>query len=260
VVIYVITAIESNTMKNILFFTTLLASVVAAGQQYELPVQAPREQLIRHTFFSLSYSEGYELPSWAAYQLTPDQAKATGTCREKYTEDRMVTTGTSSTKDYRDAGFIMAQLVPCEDMFISPGAVEESFLMSNVVPQKPAFNKFIWKTNEKLVREWAKEGNTLYIVAGPVLADAPFGSFGPNKVSIPTRYYKAVLDVHGERAIGFLFRNNVASGTPKSFAISVDELEKITGLDFYPSLPDDLEQAVESSSDFSKWNFKALEQ
>jgi endonuclease G, mitochondrial len=247
-------------MKNILFVTSMLTSLAVCAQQYELPVQAQREQLVKHTLFCLSYSEGYELPSWAAYQLTPEQAKATGTAREKYTEDKMVTTGTSTTKDYRDAGFIMAQLVPFEDMFTSPAAVEESFLMSNVVPQKPAFNKFIWKNNEKLVREWAKEGNTLYIVDGPVLADAPFGSFGPSKVSIPTRYYKAVLDVHGERAIGFLYRNNVASGNPKSFAVSVDELEKITGLDFFPSLPDNLEQVVESSTDFSKWNFKALDQ
>jgi endonuclease G, mitochondrial len=247
-------------MKSIILMTAMLISVIASAQQYELPVQAPREQPVKHTLFSLSYSEGYELPSWAAYQLTPEQAKATGTCREKYAEDPMVTTGSSEPKDYRDAGFIMAQLIPFEDMLTSPKAAEEAFLMSNVVPQKPAFNKFIWKANEKLVREWAKEGNTLYIVAGPVLADAPFGSFGPNKISIPTRYYKAVLDVNGKRAIGFLFRNNVASGTPKFFAVSVDELEKITGLDFFPSLPDDIEQAVESSTDFSKWNFKALEQ
>jgi len=247
-------------MKNILFIFASLLSAYASAQTYELPVQASREQLVKHTLFRLSYSEGYELPSWAAWQLTPDQARATGTFREKYDEDPMVATGTSSTKDYRDAGFIMAQLVPVEDMFISPQAVTESFLMSNIVPQKPAFNKYIWKTNAKLIREWAKEGNTLYIVSGPVLADAPFGSFGPNKVSIPTRYYKAVLDVNGERAIGFLFRNNVASGTPKSFAVSVDDLEKITGLDFFPSLPDNLEQKVEGSSDFSKWNFKVLEQ
>jgi endonuclease G len=125
---------------------------------------------------------------------------------------------------------------------------------------KPAFNKYVWKAMEKLIREWAKEGNTLYIIAGPVLADAPFGTFGPNKVSIPLRYYKAVLDVISERAIGFLIRNNVASGAPKSFALSVDELEEITGLDLFPQLPDQLEQKVESSTDFTKWNFKALEQ
>jgi endonuclease G len=247
-------------MKLTFLSLALIATSAISGQKYEQPVQAPREQQIVHTHFTLSYSEGYELPSWAAYQLTPQQAKATGTIREKYAVDPLVTTGTSTTKDYRNAGFIMTQLVPAEDMFSYPEAVEETFLMSNVVPQKPAFNKFIWKTNAKLVREWAKEGNTLYVVTGPVLADAPFGSFGPSKISIPTRYYKAVLDVNGERAIGFLFRNNVASGKPKSFAISVDELEKITGLDFFPSLPDKLEEAVESSTDFSKWNFKALEQ
>jgi endonuclease G, mitochondrial len=230
------------------------------AQQYELPAPSPREQQVKHTGFTLSYNEGYELTSWAAYQLTQEQAKATGTFKEKYTEDPLVTTGTATTKDYRDAGFIIGQLVPPEDMLPSQQAVNETFLMSNTVPQKPAFNKYVWKVMEKLIREWAKEGNTLYVVTGPVLADAPFGTFGPNKISIPERYYKAVLDLNGERAIGFVFRINVASGVPKSFALSVDELEKITGLDFFPELPDALEQKVEASSDFTKWNFKALEQ
>ena len=247
-------------MKQLLILSFGVLCYAASAQNYELPVQAPREQQVQHTLFMLSYNEGYEMASWVAYKLTPEQAKATGTYKEKYSEDPMVTTGTATIKDYKDAGFIMGQLVPPEDMFTSQQAVNETFLISNTVPQKPAFNKYIWKTNEKLIREWAKEGNTLYIVTGPVLADAPFGSFGPNKVSIVTRFYKAVLDMNGERAIGFVFRNNASSGTQKSFAISVDELEKITGIDFFPSLPDDLEQKVEGSKDFTKWNFKALEQ
>ena len=247
-------------MKNILFLSAGLFSIATFGQQYELPSQATREQQVTHSLFTLSYHEGYELASWVAWQVTPEQAKATGTCKEKFSEDPGVTTETSSPKDYRDAGFIMAQLAPPEDMFTSPKAVEETFLMSNVVPQKPAFNKYIWKTNEKLVREWAKEGHTLYVVAGPVLTDAPFGTFGGNKVSIPVRYFKAVLDADGARAIGFVFRNSVSTGTPKSFAVSVDELEKITGIDFFPALSDDVENATESSNDFAKWNFKALEQ
>jgi endonuclease G len=247
-------------MKNILFLSFVLMGAVTFAQQYELPAQATREQQVKHTLFTLSYNEGYEMASWVAYQLTPEQARATGTFKEKYSEDPKVTTGTATTKDYKDAGFIMGQLVPPEDMFTSQQAVDETFLISNTVPQKPAFNKYIWKTNEKLIREWAKEGNTLYIITGPVLTDAPFGTFGPNKVSIVSRFYKAALDVKGERAIGFIFRNNASSGSPKSFALSVDELEKITGIDFFPALPDELEQKVESSADFTKWNFKALEQ
>lgn len=247
-------------MKRIIILFLTLNSLVVCAQKFELPAPSPREQQVQHTLFTISYNEGYELPSWAAWQLTPEQAKATGTFKEKYTEDPKVTTGTASNKDYKDAGFIIGQLVPPEDMFTSPQAMDETFLMSNTVPVKPAFNKYVWEVLEKLIREWAKEGNTLYIVAGPVLQDAPFGTFGPNKISIPTRYYKAVLDVNGERAIGFLIRSNVASGAPKSFAVSVDELEKITGLDFFRELNDQLEQKMEASNDFTKWNFKALEQ
>jgi len=247
-------------MKRILLLSTCIVSLNVLSQQFELPAPGPREQQVKHTLFALSYNEGYELASWAAYQLTPEQARTTGTFKEKYVEDPLVTTGSAAVKDYKDAGFIMGQLVPPEDMFVSPQALEETFLTSNTVPHKPSFNKNVWKLIEKLAREWAKEGNTLYIVTGPVLADAPFGTFGPNKISIVERYYKAILDVTGERAIAFVIRGNVATGVPKSFAITVDELEKVTGIDFFPSLPDDLEQKVEADHDFTKWNFKALEQ
>lgn len=248
-------------MKILVLLAGMCWLPVLHGQTaYELPTPNAREETIRQTAFTYSYNEGYELASWAAWQLTPAQAAATGIVKGKFTEDKVIASGTSSPKDYKDAGFIMGQLVAPEDMVLWPKALEECFFMSNVVPQKPAFNKYIWKAVENLVREWAKEGNTIYIVAGPVLADAPFGTFGDNKVSIPVRYYKAVLDVHANRAIGFIFRNNMSSGTPKSFAVSVDELEKTTRMDFFPALPDEVEQAVEASTDFTLWNWRALEQ
>lgn len=247
-------------MKAYLSFILSAISLMCFTQQYEIPSPVPREQQVKHSFYSLSYNEGYELASWAAWQLTPEQAKAQGDIKGKFNEDPLVSTGSASVKDYKDAGFIMGQLVPPEDMLLSQPALTETFFTSNTVPQKPVFNKNIWKKLESLIREWAKEGNTLYIAAGPVLTDAPFGTFGPNKISIPNRFYKVVLDVRGERAIGFIFRNNVSSGALKSFALSVDEVEKITGIDFFHSLPDDLEQKVEASSDFNKWNFRALEQ
>ena len=248
-------------MKTIFFvFLTIFCTKLGAQNSYELASPMPRELPVKHTCFSLSYNEGYELPSWAAYKLTPEMAKASGTVKEKYDEDPMVTTGSSSTKDYRDAGFVMGQLVPVEDMTSDLKAASETFLMSNVVPQKIGFNKYIWKVLERLVREWAKEGNILYIAAGPVLTDAPFGTFGENKVAIPIRYYKVICDVNGERAIGFLFRGNTSTGTLTSFAVTVDEIEKITGIDFFYTIQDDTEQRLESSIDLSKWNFNALSQ
>jgi endonuclease G len=249
-----------NTGISLLAIILFVYSYVKAQENYEIPSAMPRELLVKHNCFVLSYNEGYEMPSWAAYKLTPEMAKATGTFKEKFREDLMVSTGSSSPKDYKDAGFIMGQLVPAEDMLFDVKACDETFFMSNIVPQKIGFNKFLWKNLEQLIREWAKEGNILYIAAGPVLADGPFGTFGINKVAIPTRYYKVLLDVKGERAIGFLFRANASSGTLKSYALSVDELEKVTGIDFFINLPDDIEEKLESTLELTKWNFEALKQ
>jgi endonuclease G len=248
-------------MRALLFVSlAFIGMSLQAQEAYEIASAMPRELSIKHTHFVLSYNEGNELPSWAAYALTPEMARASGTIKEKYAEDPLVSTGSSSAKDYKNAGFVMGQLVPTEDMLLDLKTAPETYLMSNIVPHKVGFNKFLWKSLEQLVREWAKEGNTLYIAAGPVLADGPFGSFGENKVAIPLRYYKVILDLNGERAIGFMFRVNTSSGTLTSYTLPVDEVEKVTGIDFFINVPDDLEQKLESTLDLKKWNFKALKQ
>jgi endonuclease G len=248
-------------MKQIVFlFMVSLSLTLPAQEAYEIASAMPRELPVKHSHYTLSYNEGCELPSWAAYMLTPEMAKAAGTIKEKYSEDPLVSTGSSSTKDYKDAGFVMGQLVPVEDMVFDLKTSAETYYMSNIVPQKVGFNKYLWKGLELLIREWAKEGNTLYITAGPVLADGPFGTFGENKVAIPTRYYKVILDLNGERAIGFMFRANSSSGALKSYALSVNDIEKITGIDFFINLPDDIEEKLESTLDLSDWNFEALKQ
>jgi endonuclease G len=248
-------------MKTLLFiFLVISGSCLMAQEAYEIASAMPRELPIKHMHFTLSYNEGNELPSWAAYALTPDMAKASGTVKEKYAEDPLVSTGSSSAKDYKDAGFVMGQLVPAEDMLLDLQTARETYLMSNIVPHKVGFHKFLWKSLEQLIREWAKEGNTLYIAAGPVLADGPFGSFGENKVAIPSRYYKVIMDLNGERAIGFIFRVNTSSGTLTSFALPVDKVEKATGIDFFINVPDNVEEKLESELDLKKWNFEALKQ
>jgi endonuclease G len=248
-------------MKTIFAISlALICAILPAQEGYEIASAMPRELPVKHSRFTLSFNEGNELPSWVAYALTPEMAKATGTVKEKYHEDPMVSTGSSSPKDYKNAGFVMAQLVPAEDMMIDPEAAAETYLMSNIVPQKVGFNKFLWRGLEPLIREWAKEGNTLYIAAGPVLADGPFGTFGENKVAIPSRYYKVILDSNGERAIGFVFRVNTSTGSLNSYALSVDEVEKITGIDFFINVPDEMEEKLESTLDLTKWNFDALKQ
>lgn len=247
-------------MKNLFLLVITLLSLDLSGQeQIELPALKAREELVKHKFFILSYVEGYELASWVAYELKADKLLDNIAFKAKYLEDPLISTGSATKKDYKDAGFVLGQLVPAEDMMFSPEAITETFYYSNIVPQKSAFNKYTWKKMSDLIREWAKESGSLYVVSGPVLADAPFPTFGPNKVSIPSRFYKVVLDLKGERGMGFVVKSSVTSGSLKPYAMSVDKVEEITGIDFFSSLPDDLENRIEAEFNPEAWKFDLLD-
>ena len=232
---------------------------ISAQDQVGLPELKPREELVKHKYYTLAFVEGYELSSWVAYELKPDLLKADLTIKEKYMEDPLVSTGSATKKDYKNAGFILGQLAPVKDMMYSEEAIAESYYYSNIVPQKTAFNKYSWEKAGDIIREWAKECGSLYVVSGPVLADAPFPTFGENKVSIPTRYYKVILDLKGQRGMGFVIKASMSTGSLKPYAMSIDKVEEITGINFFESLPDELESKIEAEFNTSDWKFDILE-
>ena len=124
--------------------------------------------------------------------------------------------------------------------------MEESFYYSNMSPQSPSFNRGIWKKLEELVRIWAVEYRTVYIATGPVLRTG-LPAIGPNRVSVPEYFYKVILDNQGPevKAIGFLMANQSSSADLRSLAITIDQVEQATGIDFFPLLPDEVEQKLE---------------
>ncbi|MBN2612358.1 MAG: DNA/RNA non-specific endonuclease [Bacteroidales bacterium] len=248
-------------MKRFLIFLISLSvfAGVSGQDNLELQVLKPREELVRHKHFALAFVEGYELASWVAYSLTANQLLGGIEYKEKFEEDPLVSTGSATKKDYKDAGYLPGQLVPAEDMMFSEEAVMETFYYSNTAPMKQAFYKYTWKKTEDMIREWVKETDTLYIVAGPVLADSPFPTFGENKVSIPSRFYKVVLDLKSGKGFGFMIKSSLSTGALKPTAMSIDEVEKITGIDFFSSLPDEDEEKIESGFNLSDWNFEILD-
>jgi endonuclease G len=236
-----------------------LSANLQAQEKIEFPAPQPHEQIIHHENYSLSYIEAYELASWVAYELTGEEAGSVIEYKEKYREDPDIKTGSATPKDYKKAGYIMGQLAFIEHMMMSETAATESFYLSAIVPHKLAFNKYVWKTLGNIIKAWAIECGSLFVVNGPVLADAPFGTFGESKVSIPERYYSVVLDLANERGLGFVIRNSMSSSSVKQYAVSINEVEKVTGLDFFPSLPDEQEERIESTFEPDKWNFEILE-
>lgn len=216
--------------------------------------QSACDQIIHHSYFSLCYSEKHEQALWVAYPLTPAMVNGAATRSDKFKSDPKVTTGSASPADYKGSGYDRGHLAPAADMKISIEAMDESFYMSNMSPQVPAFNRGIWSQLEDQVRDWVGNNDTLFIVSGGILSDS-LPEIGTNQVSVPELYYKIVLDLSPEpRIIAFLLPNQKGDKPLSSFLVSIDYLESISHIDFFPALPDSLENQLEMLIMTDKWS------
>jgi len=235
----------------------LLVTFLVSGLDLSLPAFNPEFDEIEHySGFSLKYSEEHEQAEWVAYQLTAEEVQGAADRTDNFRPDENISTRSAGLEDYKGSGYDRGHLAPAADMKWSEQAMEESFLMSNMSPQHPQFNREIWKKLEHRVREWAEENGEVYVVTGPVLTDGPYPAIGPNDVSVPRRFYKIILDYRepGIKAIAFLLPNRRCDQPLSVYALTIDQVESITGIDFYPALPDVEEDALESTIDLRLWD------
>lgn len=197
------------------------------------------DTIIRHAGFDLRYNELYEQAAWVAYILTRYEVESGNEERsENFRPDTSVTTGSAVLRDYAGSGYDRGHLAPAADMKWSPVAMSESFLLSNMSPQVPGFNRGVWSRLESRVREWAVDNDSLLVITGPVLKDID-KFIGENKVGVPKYYFKVLADISSPsyKAIGFIIENKSSSADLLSFAVPIDSIEKLTGLDFFSRLP-----------------------
>lgn len=217
-----------------------------------------QEQVIRHEGYTVSYNSEYRIANWVAYELTATEAKSKKTERSnKFVPDPQVKGATATNEDYTRTGYDRGHLAPAGDMKWSEKAMRESFYLSNICPQKPKLNRGIWKELEEQCRLWALDNGSLLIVTGPVITD-DMKRLGKNRVAVPQSFYK-VIGYHtgtGYKGIGFLFENRgYKDNSLKTMAIPIDSVEKVTGIDFFPSIPDDQERKMEAAIDWDSWSF-----
>ena len=217
-----------------------------------------KEQVIKHEGYTVSYNSEYRIANWVAYELTATEAKSKKTERSnKFVPDPQVKGSTAMNEDYTRSGYDRGHLAPAGDMKWSAKAMRESFYLSNICPQKPKLNRGIWKDLEEQCRLWALDNGSLLIVTGPVIT-GDMKRLGKNRIAIPKAFYK-VLCYHtekGYKGIGFLFENrDYKDNSLKSMAIPIDSVEKVTGIDFFPSIPDDQENEMEAAVDWGRWSF-----
>jgi endonuclease G len=217
-------------------------------------------QIVKHQYYTLSYSEKHEQPEWVAYELTRTNLNKKRVERSNnFRPDSKVRSKSATPADYRRSGYTRGHLVPAADMGFDKRAMSETFYMSNMSPQLRNFNMGVWRELEEQVRDWARKYKHLYVVTGPILTQKEVNRIGKkNIVSVPRNYYKIVLDITDPeyKGIGFIIPNEICDEHLTHYAVSIDEIEDITGIDFFPELlSENLETELESNFDVRRWKF-----
>jgi len=212
-------------------------------------------QVVIHDNYSLSYSEKFEQAEWVFYELKKEVANSHFK-RPYFIEDPKVKTKSAGYKNYKNSGYDKGHLCPAGDMKFSKQAFDDTFYTSNISPQKNEFNGGIWNRLENKVRYWAEKNGKIYVVTGGVLKNG-LKTIGKEKVAVPNYFYKVLLCENNDKykMIAFLMPNEMSSRPLYDFVVSVDEIEKLTGIDFFPILPDNVENSLEKISDYKAWSF-----
>jgi endonuclease G, mitochondrial len=238
------------------------ASIVEVGSEtkeetneFFLPTSTTK-QIVHHEGYSLSYSEPHEQAEWVAYELKKSHLTNTNFKRPYFEIDEAVKTGAASWRNYKNSGYDRGHLCPAGDRSYSQSAYNETFLTSNISPQDHNFNAGIWNALEQKVRYWASKYDGVFVVTGGVLK-GDLKNIGAEQVAVPNQFYKVLIDTNSGKTkmIAFLMPHENSNKPLYKFVVSVDEIEKLTGIDFFPELEDSIENKLEASSSYKDWSF-----
>ena len=268
------------TMKNLLLSTFLAATSMASAialpistpgvasfsnTSASLPLEQPAtlhnhpEQIVVHTGYRLSFNRETLCPNWVAWELTANETEGSMQRSNDFRPDEMLPYRYQvTTDDYKHSGYDRGHMCPSADMKWSSTAQSECFFMSNICPQTHALNAGGWEKVERACRRWAKRKGKVYIVCGPIFNDSRKQLYiGKSvKIRVPNAFFKVVLSLKKgeEKAIGFYFTNRDGKQNMGDATKTVDEIEKITGMDFFPQLNDALERRVEAQNNLILWH------
>lgn len=251
------TFVENNFMKRIFFVTALLLSLSCKSDENIQPKEnnslepKSKGEIVKHTYYTLAYSEDDEQAYWVFYHLTPELINGTQARTDDFRADPAVSTGSATLIDYKGSGYDRGHLCPAADMTLNKTSMSETFFLSNMTPQNASFNRGIWSKLEDQVRTWALKCDGLYVATGGILSN-PKGKIGINEVTIPASFYKVVYD-ETNGMIGLIVPNEGSQKMLSEFVVSVDSVEVLTGIDFFSGLEDKVENQLEKEVKLSNW-------
>ena len=241
-----------NTKPAVLLLA-LLPALCAQPDRFSTPAcTAPGRELARRASFLLCHSSAFKVPIWTAYELLPQQMDGSARRPSRFRADSLLTGSGASDSDYRGSGLSRGHMVPAEDLAFSDASIQESFLLSNVVPQLQEVNAGPWRRIENAVRRIAASAAAVYVFTGPIFDSADVEFIGAGRVAVPTHFFKVILALGpGPMSTKRMYAAIVPNADPlpqhmDEFAVPVEEVERRTGLDFFSGLDDSEERRLES--------------
>ncbi|MCF0172919.1 MAG: DNA/RNA non-specific endonuclease [Bacteroidales bacterium] len=210
-------------------------------QQQRIP-----SYLLQYTGFHVSYNEEAKVPNWVAYELTSKEAQSQTWPRDKnFYQDPDCTLCQADYSDYRNSGWTKGHMAPAGDMKWDSLAMHSSCFYTNICPQAARLNNGGWKSLEETCRNWATQYGRIWIACGPIFSDTK-NTIGYNEVWVPDYFFKVILLKIGEDYYcgGYIFTN---SEQYTRTICTVDEVENITNIDFFPLLEDSIEDVIEAN-------------
>ena len=219
-----------------------------------------KSQVIDHFAYSLSYNDDWKLPNWVAYELTKSETFGDIERCNRFSPDPKVIGEAVEHGDYTNnqGKYDRGHMAPAADMKWSEQAMRESFYTTNICPQNANLNRGDWNDIEELVRDYAQQYGAVYVVCGPIVSDSPQYMGNHQKIAIPDAFYKAILRRKGDSwtTIGFVCNNEAGSKPLLYYVRTIDEIEEMAAIDLFYGLPDDIENAIESSDNTMDWTLQ----
>lgn len=218
------------------------------------PLLDDSEQLLRRKAYFLSYNKKTKLPNWVAWHLTAEHVDGKWPRDNNYYEDESVPIPRATNDDYKGSEWTRGHMCPAGDNKWDRISMRESNLLTNICPQHSSLNSGFWNVIERDCRKWAVKYGDVFIVCGPILLNKEHETIGKNNVVVPEAFFKVILClVPKPQAIGYIVRNNEGTKKKDQYINTIDEVERISGIDFFPALPDEIENDVEAYSNLDDW-------
>lgn len=214
-------------------------------------------------FYSSYYDPATKTPLWVAHRIGAEAISGASERTDDFRQDPEIPRpAMPSGSDYARSGFDQGHMAPAKDFSaLGREAMSESFLFSNILPQRPESNRLSWSALESMARFWARDRGEIYSVTGPVYADGQaLALLGKSKVAAPTHLFKILIDPARGEAIAFVLPNGPIPGAPATardaarwieplsrHVVSIRQIEAWTGLDFHPLLTPGSSEMVEAA-------------